>query len=152
MPWPPDRAAWTPVVREVWCRAQVSGPALPRCPRSLSKWVGHGNLRSVKASQGNKASCHLAITHLSNDISTHGWQFPPQRNARCSLEPLKPAIPFCLHVCFPPGVPLPLHPLPMLEGLLLVFQEPVKESYRLWNICQDKAGFRPQDRCGTHFC
>lgn len=28
MPSPPDRAAWTPVVWEVWRRAQVSGPRL----------------------------------------------------------------------------------------------------------------------------
>lgn len=134
MPAPPDRAAWTPVVWEVWRRAQVSGPRLDAeyvggDVGTSGRW-GRGNLRAVKASQGSKASCHLAITHLSNDISTHGWQFPPQRNAQCSPEPLKPAIPFRVRVCFLPGVPLPLRPLSMLEGLLLVFPEPVKHLPR----------------------
>lgn len=129
MPAPPDRAAWTPVVWEVWRRAQVSEPCLDAHGIRVRGW-GRGNLRAVKASQGNKASCHLAITHLSNDVSAHGWQIPPQRNAQCSPEPLKPAIPFRVRVCFLPGVPLPLRPLSMLEGLLLVFPEPVKHLPR----------------------
>lgn len=97
--------------------------------------MGPRNLRFIKATQESQASCHLTITHLSSDISAHFLPAVPPTK-KCSLLPeilqtFNPFLLACVHsgAGMPLSVRPPFRPLSMLEGLLLVFPEPVKESH-----------------------
>lgn len=124
--------------------------------------MGPRNLRFIKATQESHASCHLAITHLSSDISAHlRPAVPPTKKCLLFPEILQTFNPFllaCVHSRA--GMPFSVHPLstpfPCWRICCLSSQSQLKNHTSpvkcLPPLSQGKAGFAPQGLCGTCFC